>query len=84
MPCARAPALGGGDDDAAVARAEVNDVILRRDLRQIQHFVRQCLRCRNPYHILARLAHNRFKLFVLRRRLGKDAYRGHYYQKPCQ
>ena len=56
MPVRRGAALGGGDDRAAVARAEVDDVVLRRQLRHVEHLVHESLRGRDPDDVLARLS----------------------------
>jgi hypothetical protein len=55
-PSARA-APRGGDDVPPVAGAEIDDVILRRDLRHVQHPLDQRRRCGHPHHVLAGLAH---------------------------
>ena len=49
------PALGRGDDRAAVARAEVHQVVLRGDLGEVEHLFDQRLRRRHPDDVLARL-----------------------------
>ena len=62
MPIARRAALGGGDHRAAVARAEVHQEVLRRDLGHVEHLVDQRLRRRHPDDVLAGLADLGFEL----------------------
>jgi hypothetical protein len=49
----RTELLGGRDHRAAVAGAEIDDVIVRRHLRHLQHAFDQRLRRWHPDHILA-------------------------------
>ena len=56
MPCARGAALGGRDHRPAVAGSEIDHVILRRDLRHVEHLVDERLRRRHPDDVLARLS----------------------------
>ena len=49
-------ALGGGDDVAPVARAEVHDEVLRRHRRHVEHLLDQRRRGRHPDHVLAGLS----------------------------
>jgi hypothetical protein len=49
------PALGRGDHHAAVARAEVVDDVVRRDLRHRQHALDERLRRGHPDDVLAGL-----------------------------
>src|SRR6266404_3213300 len=49
-------ALCRGDHRAAVARAEIDDVVLRRHAREVEHLVDHRLRRRHPHDVLARLA----------------------------
>ncbi len=53
-------ALGRHDDRAAVARAEIDDVIARRDVAQVEHLFDQLVRRRHPDHIFSRLTDARF------------------------
>ena len=48
-------ALGGHDDRAAVARTEIDQVIARRDVAQVEHLFDQLIGCRHPHHIFPRL-----------------------------
>ena len=75
--------LRRGDDDAAVAGAEVDHVILRRYLRQVQHLFGERLRRRQPNHILAVLALF-WLIFVARWRRLREAADGHDSQNTYQ
>jgi hypothetical protein len=60
MPVARAPNfLGGGEDGAAVAGAEVDDEVAGADLGHGQHAVDERLGCGDPRDVLAGLAGRR-------------------------
>ena len=77
MPWARSAALGGGDHRAAVAGAEVDDVVLRRDLGHVEHLVDERLRRRHPDDVLAGLTDLGFEWFcrrlcALRERLDRE------------
>ena len=67
-------ALGGGDDGAPVAGAEVHHEVRRRDLGEVEHLVHQRLRRGHPDHVLAGLADLRLVVaacrLVLRERNG--------------
>ncbi len=52
MPCALRPRPGGGDDGAAVAGAEVDQIVLGGDLGHVEHAVDEGLRRRHPHHVL--------------------------------
>ena len=72
-------APGGRNDDAPVARAEVDDVVLWCDLGHIEHFLDQHLRRGHPDDVLARLADLWFirrLLSRLRERTGTEEARG--------
>ena len=56
-------ALGGSDDRAAVAGAEVHQEVARHDLGHVEHAVDQRLRRRHPDHVLAGLADARLEFF---------------------
>ena len=49
-------AVRGGDDVAAVAGPQVDDVVVLRHLRQIEHRLDELRRRRHPDHVLAGLA----------------------------
>jgi hypothetical protein len=49
-------ALCGGNHGAAVTRSEIDDEILRRDLRHVEHFLDENLRRWHPDHVFACLA----------------------------
>ena len=53
-------ALGRHNYRAAIARAEIDDVIARRDVAQVEHLFDQLIRRRHPDHIFSRLADARF------------------------
>jgi hypothetical protein len=61
-------ALRGGDDRAAVARTEVDEEVLRRELRHVEHLVDEGLRRRHPHDVLPGLSD--LRLERLGRRLG--------------
>ena len=67
------PALGGGDHRAAVAGAEVHEVVLRRHLRHVEHLLDQRLRRGHPHHVLARLSDGRFERLAPGRAQGRAA-----------
>ena len=48
---ARAELLGGRDDEAPVARAEIDEEIIRAHLRHLQHLVDDDLRCGYIYDV---------------------------------
>ena len=48
--------LGRGDDRAAVTRPEIDDVVLWRDFRHVEHLVHEGLRRRHPDDVLACLS----------------------------
>ena len=52
-------AFGGGDDGAAVARAEIDDEVLRRDLGVVEHLLDHGCARRHPDRILAHLPDDR-------------------------
>jgi hypothetical protein len=58
MNCARRAraALGRGDHQPAIARAEVDDEVARRDLGEVEHFLGERRARRHPDHVLAGLA----------------------------
>ncbi len=56
MPSARGAALRRGDDNRAVARPEVDQVVLRGHLGQVEHLLDQRMRRRHPDDVLPRLA----------------------------
>jgi hypothetical protein len=67
-------ALGGGDDGAAVARAQIDEIVGLCDLGHVEHAVDQGLGAGDPDHVLAGLAAVRFE------RLGellRDGAAGH-------
>ena len=55
-PTARAPRLAAAMMLPPVAGAEIDDVVLRRDARHVQHPLDQRLRRRHPHDVLAGLA----------------------------
>jgi len=55
----------GGDRDLAVARAEIDHIVLRLRLRHVQHALDDLVRSRHPYHVLALLADMGFEVLLL-------------------
>ena len=74
-------ALGGRDDRAAVAGSEINQKVLGRHLRQVEHRVDKRLRSGHPDHVLAGLSDLRFKrrwrLRPLGERTGRENRQDH-------
>ena len=58
---------GGRDHVASIAGAEIDHVVLRCDLREIEHLLDELWRRGHPHHVLARLPDHRLeRLDVLR------------------
>ena len=76
---ARAP-LRRGDDNATVARSEVDDVVLRRHAGHVEHLVDQLGRRRQIHDILAVLADDDLRARVSG--IGGDRRQEHDQQPP--
>src|ERR1043166_2812890 len=74
IPRARA-ALRRCDHRTPIARAQIDDVILGRDLGHVEHLVDQCLRGRHPYDVFACLADVRLERCDCGWGLGRDGSR---------